>query len=369
MKNKQLSIKGTQLMEKIKNRGLRPLWVALFSIVFIASVWNKAEAKKFNIVTTTTDLASIAQAIAGEHATVKSICNGKEDPHFLQAKPSYIVMARDCDLWIRVGMELEIGWEPPILDGARNSAIRIGAKGHLDASERVRRLEVPTTRITRAMGDVHPQGNPHYWLDPLNGRIVAKSIANRLEHLFPKNADDFQENLKAFQKALDEHMFGKGLVERLGGAKLWTMELKKELDSLLKSLQIESQLGGWKGRMKLFQGENIITYHRSWTYLAHRFSLDVANELEPKPGIPPSPGHVLEVIRKVKEQKISILLMEPFYSRKAPDLIASKTGIQVVASANSVGGEPAAKDYFSMIGNIVDKLATAFEAAKKNEGK
>ena len=119
-------------------------------------------------------------------------------------------------------------------------------------------------------------------------------------------------------------MFGKALVERLGGAKLWTFELKKELDSLLKSLQLESQLGGWKSRMKPFQGENIVTYHRSWSYFADRFSLNVADELEPKPGIPPSPGHVLEVIRKVKDQKISILLMEPFYSRKSPNLVASK---------------------------------------------
>jgi ABC-type Zn uptake system ZnuABC Zn-binding protein ZnuA len=354
-------------MNKIKNGGLRPLLGALFSVVLIASAWNVAEARKVNILTTTTDLASIARAIAGEHATVRSLCTGKEDPHFLQAKPSYIVMARDADLWIRVGMELEIGWESPILDGARNTTIRVGAKGHLDASERVRRLEVPTTRISRGMGDIHPQGNPHYWLDPLNGRIVAKSIATRLEHLFPQYANDFRENLKAFQKALDEHMFGKALVERMGGAKLWTLELKKGLDSSLRSLHLESQLGGWKGRMRPFQGESILTYHRSWSYFADRFSLNVADELESKPGIPPSPGHVLEVIRKVKEQKISILLMEPFYSRKSPDLVASKTGIRAIVSANSVGGEPAAKDYLSMIENIVDKLATAFEAAKKTE--
>ena len=226
-------------------------------------------------------------------------------------------------------MELEIGWEPPILDGARNSAIRIGGAGHLDASARVMRLGIPTTRISRAMGDVHPQGNPHYWLDPLNGRIVAKSIANRLASLFPQHAGDFQQNLTAFQKALDEHMFGKALVEKLGGAKLWTLELKKELDPLLKSLDLESQLGGWKGRMRPFQGKAIITYHQSWDYFANRFGLHVADELEPKPGIPPSPGHVLDVIRKVNEQDISVLLMEPYYSRKAPDLIASKTGIQV----------------------------------------
>ncbi len=356
-------------MNRIKNGGLSPLWVGLLSIVLIVFAWNTAKAEKINILTTTTDLASIAGAVAGEHATVKSLCSGREDPHFLQAKPSYIVMARDADLWIRIGMELEIGWEQPILDGARNSAIRIGGPGHLDASTRVMRLGVPTTRITRAMGDVHPQGNPHYWLDPLNGRILAKSIASRIAGLFPEYEKDIQENLKAFQKALDEHMFGKALVEKLGGAKLWTLELKKELDPLLKSLHLEGQLGGWKGRMRPFHGEKIITYHQSWDYLAHRFSLVVADELEPKPGIPPSPGHVLDVIRKVKEQNISALLMEPFYSRKAPDLIASKTGVHIVVSANSVGGEPAAKEYLSMIENIVHKLAAAFESAKRNEGK
>lgn len=356
-------------MNRIRYGAVGPLWVRLFSAVFILSTWNAAKAEKINILTTTTDLASIAGAVAGDHATVKSLCSGREDPHFLQAKPSYIVMARDADLWIRIGMELEIGWEAPILDGARNSAIRIGGPAHLDVSARVMRLGVPTTRISRAMGDVHPQGNPHYWLDPLNGRIVAKIIANRLASLFPQHADDFQQNLTAFQKAVDEHMFGKALVEKLGGAKLWTLELKKELDPLIKSVQLEDQVGGWKVRMRPFQGEKIITFHQSWDYFANRFNLVVADELEPKPGIPPSPGHVLEVIRKVTEQKISALLMEPFYSRKAPDLIASKTGIHVVVSANSVGGEPAAKDYLSMIENIVNKLAAVFETAQINEGK
>lgn len=348
-------------MNGIKTQGRGLIWTALLALVWILSPWNTAEAEKINILTTTSDLASIARAVAGEHATVESLCSGREDPHFLQAKPSYIAMARNADLWIRNGMELEIGWEPPILDGARNSTIRIGGAGNLDASERVMRLDVPATRISRGMGDIHPQGNPHYWPDPLNGRIVAKSIAARLESLFPQYTHDFRKNLEAFQKALDEAMFGKALVEKLGGARLWTLELKRELDALLKTQQLESQLGGWKEKMKFFQGEKIITYHQSWNYFANRFGLTISDELEPKPGIPPSPGHVLEVIRKVKEQGISVLLMEPFYNRKSPDLIASKTGIQVVVAANSVGGQPEAKDYLSMIGNVIDKLTKAFE--------
>ncbi len=355
-------------MKRVNSRGPHTLWVSLFSIIFIVSTWGMAEARKIKILTTTTDLTSIAKSIAGEHATVYSLCSGKEDPHFLQAKPSYIIMARDADLWIRVGMELEIGWEQPILDGSRNSNIRIGESGHLDASERVMRLGVPTTRISRAMGDVHPQGNPHYWLDPLNGRIVAKRIATRLGQVFPQHADDFQRNLKTFQRKFDEHMFGKALVDRLGGAKLWTLELKNKLEKTLKTLHLENQLGGWKGMMRPFQGEKMITYHQSWDYFAHRFGFEVAQELEPKPGIPPSPAHVLEVIQNVKEQNIRVLLVEPYYSRKAPDLIASKTGIHVVAVANTVNGEPAADDYLSMIGNVVARLETAFKTSRKTRG-
>ncbi len=190
--------------------------VAIITVSFAAP----EPAKKLNIVTTTSDLASIARSVAGERAVVKSICTGKRDPHFIQAKPSYIIMARKADLWIRVGMELEIGWEPAVLSSARNKRARIGSPGHLDASQNVLRLDVPSKRITRAMGDVHPMGNPHYWLDPLNGRIVAKSIAERLAQIDPDHAETFQENLKTFQLALDERMFGAELVKTVGGDKL-----------------------------------------------------------------------------------------------------------------------------------------------------
>ena len=356
-------------MNRIMKGWFKGTGIVLLSMNIVAFTGNgSAAADPLNILTTTTDLAAIAGAVAGDHATVKSICSGREDPHFLQARPSYIIMARNADLWIRIGMELEIGWEDPILDGARNRTIRVGGRAHLDASERVRRLGVPSARITRAMGDVHPQGNPHYWLDPLNGRIMAKTIAVRLEQLFPEYSEDFRANLKAFQRKIDVHMFGPALVDAVGGAKLWTLELRGELDGFVTARRLEGRLGGWKARMQPFAGEKIITYHQSWDYFAARFGLQIADQLEPKPGIPPSPGHVLAIIRTVKAQAITTLLMEPFYSPKAPDLIAEKTGIRVVVSANTVGGEPAATDYVSMIGNIVDKLYAAFEAGRKLRG-
>ena len=348
------------------NRGRRP---GLFcphagtvAFIMVALGLTVARAEPLNVVTTTTDLASIARAVAGSHATVRSICAGVEDPHFLQAKPSYIMMARDADLWIRVGMELEIGWEGPILDAARNRSIREGTPGHLDASENVLRLEVPSTRITRALGDVHPMGNPHYWLDPLNARIVARSIADRLADIAPADAELFGRNLNAFQKALDEKMFGKELVKQFGGEKLWALELKGTLVDFLKKHDLLREVGGWLGKMLPLRGKKIVTYHCSWSYFANRFGLVVAAELEPKPGIPPSPSHLAAVIDRMKADNVRVVLMEPFYSRKAADLVASRTGAAVLVRANSVGGQPDATDYIAMIDMVVKLLHEALRA-------
>ncbi len=327
--------------------------------LLIAVAWILAAApsvveaqEKLRIVTTTTDLASIARAIGGEKVEVSSLATGREDPHFIAAKPSYMMAARKADLWIRVGLELEIGYEELIIDGSRNSKIRISTPGHLDASRGVLRLEVPTQKIDRSMGDVHPLGNPHYWTDPLNGRIMAKNIAKRLQKLAPQHAEYFQQRLKAFYRELDERMFGPDLVAKLGGGKLWALLLKNRLDKVL-SEPGQPPLGGWLATMRPHAGKEIITYHRSWTYFAHRFGLVVAGELEPKPGIPPSPGHVAAVINTAGARQIKVLLMEPFYSRKAPDLVASQTGITVVQCANTVDGQPEAVDYLAMLDNIV----------------
>jgi len=334
--------------------------------VWLCGVWVAAcssfsaeGSDKLRVVTTTTDLAAIARVIGGERVEVTAIATGREDPHFIAAKPSYMMAARKADLWIRVGLELEIGYEELILDGSRNPKIRLATPGHLDASEGVLRLEVPTQRIDRSMGDIHPLGNPHYWTDPLNGRIVAKNIGRRLAHLAPEHAEYFTERTKAFQRQLDEHMFGADLVGKIGGGKLWALLLKNRLAAVVNQPG-QPPLGGWLAALQPYKGQKIVTYHRSWSYFAQRFGLEVAAELEPKPGIPPSPGHVADVIKRVQAEKIKLLVMEPFYSRKAPDLVASETGITVVQCANSVGGQPEATDYLSMIDNIVDRLAEAF---------
>ena len=331
-------------------------YLQVLFLAFLANgiFFSQSAAEKLNIVTTTTDLASIARHIAGAHAVVTSICTGLEDPHFIRAKPSYIVMARDADLWIRVGMDLEIGWEVPILDGARNKSIRQGGPRHLDASTRVMKLQVPSIRISRDMGDVHPQGNPHYWLDPLNARIVAKSIADRLSKLEPAYAQDFQRNLASFREALDKRMFGKKPVEAFGGARLWSLLLKGKLDRFLE--EEGAELKGWLGQMKPFRGQKIVTYHRSWTYFADRFGLVIIGELEPKPGIPPSPSHLEAIIKLVKNDHAKLIILAPYYNRKSADLVASKTDAKAVVCPISVGGAPEINNYFSLIDAIIDHI-------------
>ena len=320
-------------------------------------------AAQLRVVTTTTDLKSITEAVGGGKVTVNSIARGREDPHYVQAKPSFMMLARKADLWIRVGMELEIGYEELILDGSRNRKIRIGRVGHLDASQSVLRLEVPKVKVTRDMGDVHPQGNPHYWLDPLNGRIVASTIAGRLVELSPADAETFKKNLATFQRRLDDRMFGGGLVAKLGGEKLWAMELKGTLKGYLKQNGLTDRLGGWSSKMLPLRRRKIVTYHRSWSYFANRFGLTVAAELEPKPGIPPSGPHLANVIKRMKAEAIGVILMEPAYSRKAADLVARRTGATVVVSAISVGGQKEAVDYLTLIDVAVDRLSVAFQAA------
>ncbi len=338
--------------------GLCRALIPLALIVMLSSGTISA-AGKLNIVCTTTDLASIAKAIAGEEAQVTSITTGMEDPHFIQAKPSYMIHARDADLWVRVGMGLEVGWEPPLIDGSRNAAIRPGSSGHLDASEKVLRLEVPTTRITRAMGDVHPEGNPHYWLDPLNGRIVAGEIAKRLIKLDPARAQAYQKNLESFRNHLDDAMFGSMLTHRLGGARLWAWQVKGDLERRLTELGMLKDAGGWWAAMRPFKGQGIITFHKSWIYFSNRFGLKVLDELEPKPGVPPSGPHLKKIVGLIETNHVKLILQEPFYPVKAASLLASQTKAKVVVIANSVGGDPLAKDYISLINLIVSRTSKA----------
>jgi len=318
---------------------------------------------KLNVVTTTTNLASIAEAVGGDHVSVATISTGQEDPHFIAAKPSNMIKAKKADLWIRIGLEMEIGYERLILEGSRNTKIRVGSPGHLDASEGIARLEVPTGKVSRTMGDVHPLGNPHYWLDPYNGRIIARNIGRRLKQLDAAHAADYDRNLATFLLKLDSAMFGRKPVEAVGGEKLWKMQSDGTLDSYLKDHTLS--LDGWLAKLRPFEHTKIVTYHRSWPYFMGRFHLEDAGELEPKPGIPPSPGHILEVVNTMKSEKERVILMETFYNQADADAVAEKTGAKVVVVATSVNGQPEADSYIAMIDNIVTRLSGALSEVSK----
>ncbi len=310
-------------------------------------------ARPLNIVATTPELGSLASAVAGERGRVRTITSGGEDPHFLQARPSFMVMARDADLWIRMGLDLEVGWEPVLLDGARNRNIRVGQPGHFDAGSFIPYvLDVPEAGATRAMGDVHPSGNPHYLTDPLNARSVATALADRLIDLDPAHAGVYRSGLKDFLSRLDRAMFGAGPVERLGADRLWTAESEGNLRELLEAEEALTDLEGWRGAMRPWQDRPIITFHKSWGYFARRFDLKIAAELEPLPGVPPSPAHLARMIDLANAREVSLILREPFYPARPADFVARETGARV-AVANTYGSDDSADGYFRLMDSIV----------------
>lgn len=301
------------------------------SVVFLATVAALLAAapapaqNKLNVVTTTEDLASIAREIGGDRITVESIARGYQDPHFVEAKPSFILKLQKADLLVVVGRELEIGWLPPLITQSRNGKIQVGANGYLDASLRARILDIPQGEVTRAMGDVHPQGNPHYWLDPENGKVIAQEIFDKLAQLRPGDRAVFEQRLNGF-------------VSRLS-------EAEKR----------------WLAAMVPYKGTKVVTYHRSFSNFADRFGLNVIGFVEPRPGIPPTPQHTLDVINEMKRQNVKLVLVEPFFDLKTPNAIGRATGAEVLVMPPSTGGVKEITDYFTLFDYDVNLLVTALK--------
>jgi ABC-type Zn uptake system ZnuABC Zn-binding protein ZnuA len=282
-----------------------------------------------NVVATTEDLASIAREVGGDRVRVTALARGYQDPHFVEAKPSFIFAMNKADLLVLVGRELEIGWLPPLILQSRNSRIQPGARGYLDASLTAKILEIPTQQITRAMGDVHPQGNPHYWLDPDNGRRIAQALQARLSELQPAEASYFAERFADFDRRLRE------------GEQRW-----------------DAAMAPWRGT-------EIVTYHRSWPNFCERFGLVVIGYVEPKPGIPPSPAHTLDLIATMRREKVRLLLVEPYFDAKTPNSIGRETGASVIVLPPSVGGEKEITDYVALFDHNVGLVAEALAKARR----
>ncbi len=298
-------------------------------IVLLAAAATGVTARtawaQLRVVATTEDLASLTREVGGDRVRVTAIARGYQDPHFVDAKPSYILELNRADLLVLVGRELELAWLPALTTAARNAKVQPGATGYLDASVGVKILEIPTGQVTRAMGDVHSQGNPHYWLDPANGRIIAASIRDRLSQLAPADRDYFAARYAAFDA-------------RLTGAER-----------------------RWEAQMAPFKGRKLVTYHRSWPNLMERFGLEVIGYVEPKPGIPPSPSHTLALMSEMKAQGVRVIVVEPYFEKRTPESIASQVGGQVIELAPSVGGVEAATDYIALFDYNLSQLAAALK--------
>jgi len=312
----------------VKEQIMRSRFIVLATIVTALAVGQSAApraAAVLKVVTTTEDLGSLAREVGGDKIEVTALAKGYQDPHFVDPKPSFILAVSKADVLIVVGRELEIGWLPPLQNSSRNAKIQVGGPGYLDASLNVKILEIPPGQVTRAMGDVHPQGNPHYWLDPANGRMIAQAIRDRLTQLdaadkayFAQRYDDFDKRLAAAEKK-------------------------------------------WDAMMAPYKGTKIVTYHRSWPNFMERFGLNVIGYVEPKPGVPPSTTHTLDLINEMKAQNAKLIVVEPYFDTKTPDSIASQVGGQRLILAPSVGGTKEATDYIQLFEYDVKTLVTALQ--------
>jgi zinc/manganese transport system substrate-binding protein len=283
---------------------------------------------KLRVVTSLQDLASIADAVGGDRVETFALARGYQDPHFVDAKPSFILKLSRADLLIVAGLELEIGYLPPLIDQSRNEKIHPGSAGYLDASTGCDVLQKPAEVVTRAMGDVHPYGNPHYWTDPENGRVIARAIAARLAELDPAGKAAFDANLSAFEAALSA----------------------KERE--------------WDAKMAPFAGTKVVTFHESWPNFAKHFRLQIVGTVEPKPGIPPSPTHTLEIINLITAEKVPVILVEPYFDIKTPGFIGAKTGAAVVTFYPSVGGIPAIQNYLDLFDYDVNAFVNAMKGKR-----
>ncbi len=285
-------------------------------------------ARKIRVVATTNDLKWAVEQIGGDRVEVVALMHPLQNPHTVQPRPSFIVQLNRADLLVRIGLDYEEAWLPPLVEESRNPKIRRGGVGDVDASIGIPLLEIPQGRVTREQGEVHIFGNPHYWLDPENMKVIARNIAEGLRRIDPASAPVYERNLK---------------------------RLEKEMDGLLDdTLEMASPL----------RGEKFVAYHTTWSYLANRYGFRIIGYLEPKPGIPPSASHLADLIVRMRQEKVRVIIKEPFYENRIPNMVAQRTGAKVVEVCPTIGGEPGTETYPKLLKHILTKLVNAVQSVK-----
>lgn len=338
------------------------LLVGLLAVLcFTCQAAGQDSASALNVCATIPDLGDIARQIGGDRVSVTVFVKGSEDPHFLEAKPSFIKAASNADALIFVGLELETGWLPPILNNCRNDKIQPGQPGSIDASTVVTPLELPSGPIDRSMGDVHAAGNPHYLTDPINGIKVARLIADRFSQLRPGDRAAFDSNYTAFRSKLCTALVGEPLAQKYEAEKLATLFERGRLHAFLTSQGDDKDLGGWLAQLPAGAATKAVADHNLWPYFAKRFGLSVVGYLEPKPGVTPTTKHLGEVIDLMKRDGVRIILTTPYFDSRHARFVSEQTGAQVVALTHQCGGAPGTDEYLAMCDYNVRQLVAAMK--------
>jgi zinc/manganese transport system substrate-binding protein len=310
---------------------LQRIWLATAVVVGVGTAPEALAQERLKVVGTIPDLVDLAIQVGGEHIEAATISVGYQDPHYVDPKPSFVVKLNQADAFIQVGLDLEIGWLPPLLTQSRNARIMQGGVGWIDASEGIEILQQPTRPLSRAEGDIHIYGNPHYWLDPVNGKIIARHIADVFTRLRPEWGERFAANLARFETRLDE------------------------------------ALDGWLSAMAPHRSRSVVAYHNSWPYFARRFGVEISGFVEPKPGIPPSPRDLVRVIQLMRAQGIGTVIHSVYYDDKPSRFVAEKAGAEMITLATSVGGADGVDDYFALFDYNVKLLAASLARTRTNQ--
>jgi len=340
--------------------------LAGFLALVLACLGTTAQAAaEVRVVTTITDLAWAAREVGGSHVRVRALCSGNADPHFVSPTPSLVAAVGDADLFVEIGLSLEI-WSERLLDGAGNPGVRPGSPGYVLASQGIATLERPTI-LSRSQGDLHPQGNPHVWLDPLAMKKIASNIAEGLARVDPAHAADYRARSIALADRIDRRLYGSALVDLLGSALLDRLarggQLHSYLDRELGGSSLRSRLGGWLKLAAPLQGKAVVTTHQSWIYFATRFGLEIADYVEEKPGIQPSVAHRRHVVEGMRARKIPLVVVTNYYALKIPGAIAQQAGAEIASVPLMTGGSPEAATWFDLMEHLVTTYAAAYGKA------
>lgn len=337
--------------------------IPLLLSLLLAGVLHPAGAAPLRVCATVPELGNLAREIGGDAVDVTVFVRPAEDPHHLIARPSFVRALHSADAVVSVGLELEVGWLPALIEGARNSRLAAGQPGFIDASEAIEPLQVPAGGFDRSHGDVHPGGNPHYLLDPVNGLRVARLLASRFADLRPDDAAGFATRYEDFEKRLLTRLLGADLSGKLDPAAAVEALEKGTLDAHLAVAAPGVAFGGWIGALAPYRGQAVVDDHDMWVYFTTRYGLRVTGHLEPKPGLPPTTRHLQEIIALMRRDHIRAVLTNAYFDRRHADIVARETGARVAALAHQCGAREGTDDYLAMCDHNVREAATALAKA------